>query len=493
MAGLKGIGSARDYLIMTTTRRFIQIALAALLPATPLPAQSAAAPALVLTGATLIDGTDRPPRANATVVVRNGWITAVGDQFTVPVPRGAKVVDLRGKYLLPGFIDMHAHLAIAPWVIDSSGGKRELRFPYDEAATREVTRSQLAFGITAARNPAGPTNESVSLRNRQRIGELEGPRLFTAGWPLDRVAMADRGVAVATPEAARAEVRRQAVAGVDYIKLYAGLGPAEVRAGIDEAHRLGIRAIGHLWQTSWTDAAVAGIDGIVHIAPGAAALLPAASREEYTKGVHGSQFMFDWFKYVDFDGPEIKAMLDALTAGRVTIDPTLVAFEMIARSNDSMYAHESRAWTPPSLAGQLSGERLLTLGWTPADFTSAQEQFHRMLAFTKRLHDAGVVLTAGTDAANPWFFPRELELFVEAGISSAEVLRIATRNGAMSLGMISEFGTVEPGKRADLVVLGADPIADIRNTRRVEWVVQGGHLAPAASFRPERLRTPPYH
>ena len=111
-----------------------------------------------------------------------------------------------------------------------------------------------------------------------------------------------------------------------------------------------------------------------------------------------------------------------------------------------------------------------------------------MLAFARHLHEAGVTLTVGTDAANGWYFHRELELLVEAGIPAAEVLRMATRNGAISLGAISEFGTVEPGKRADLVVLGADPLADIRNTRTVEQVLQGGRLAPAHSWLPTRLR-----
>lgn len=452
----------------------------------PLAAQ-AAPPVLVLTGATLIDGTDHAPRPNAAVVIRNGWITAVEDAATLVIPKGARVVDLHGKYLLPGFIDMHSHLSIGPWVMDSTGGRRQLKYQYDEAAALEASRTQLAFGVTTVRNPAGPTAESVGLRNRLRTGEIAGPRLFTAGWPLDRFATVGAPT-VNSPEAARAEVRSQAAAGVDYVKLYAGLGPAESRAAIDEAHRLGVRAIGHLWQTSWTDAALAGIDGIVHISPGAANLLPDSSRARYTRSVRGTQFMFDWFKYVDLAGPEIAAMDRALVEHRVTIDPTLVAFEMIAWSNDSAYSAAAQPFEPPSLKCTMTGPALLTTGWAAADFASAREQFKGMLAFARHLHEAGVTLTVGTDAANGWYFHRELELLVRAGIPAAEVLRMATRNGAISLGAISEFGTVEPGKRADLVVLGADPLADIRNTRTVEQVVQGGRLAPARSWLPARLR-----
>lgn len=453
------------------------------LAAQPAPTRS---PVLVLRGATLIDGTDRPPIPNATVVIRGGWIVAAGPTGATPIPPRAKVVDVSGRYLLPGFIDMHAHLAIAGWEIDSSGGRRTLRFPYDEAATQEVSRSQLGFGITTVRNPAGPTAESVSLRNRVRTGELAGPRIITAGWPLDRVALPDRGVATTTEAEVRAEVRHQRDAGVDFVKLYAGLDPPLIRAGIDEAHRLGMKAVGHLWKTTWTEAAEAGIDGIVHISPGATDLLAPDRRAEYDKSIRGAQFMFEWFRYADLDGPEIKAMIAAMVAHRVNIDPTIVAFEAIARANDSTYLPESRRLDPPSIARKMSGAQILTFGWKPADFDSAKATMPRMLALAKRLFDAGVLMTVGTDAANPWFYGRELELLVAAGIPPADVLRMATRNGAMALGRSSDLGTVEPGKLADLVILSADPLADVGNSRRVEWVVQEGRLTRAKSWLPAR-------
>jgi imidazolonepropionase-like amidohydrolase len=116
-----------------------------------------------------------------------------------------------------------------------------------------------------------------------------------------------------------------------------------------------------------------------------------------------------------------------------------------------------------------------------------------VLTYTKYLFDAGVQLTAGTDMANPWTVPgasfhRELELLASAGIPTLQVLRIATRNGARSLGIESDVGTVAPGKVADLVLLSADPIADIRNTRKIAWVMQGGRLARPADLLPPRLR-----
>ena len=293
-----------------------------------------------------------------------------------------------------------------------------------------------------------------------------------------------------TPEEARAAVARQAALGVDLIKVYHTLDSAQIRAAVDEAHKLGLPVIGHLWRTSWTDAVEAGIDGITHIIVNNEKLLPEARRTEYVKSIHGGQFMFDWFKYADFDGPEIKTMIDALVSHRVTIDPTLIAFEFTAWVNDSThYPPESNLYVPPSIVAKAKATAAVSIGsWSAEEHASARRQFVRMQELTRRLFQAGVVLTVGTDAANPWTYHHELELLAGAGIPNADVLRMATRNGAISLRRASEFGTVEPGKRADLVVLDADPIADIKNTRRIAWVIQDGRMARPETYLPARLR-----
>ncbi len=466
-----------------------RVAAAAALSGTLAAGLSAQSRITVLRNATVIDGTERPAAARTSVVIRNGWITAVTPDSALVVPRGARVVDLTGRYLVPGFIEMHGHLAIAAWEVDSSGPTPVLRFPYDEASTRELTRSQLAFGITTVRNPAGPTDKTVSLRNRVRWGELTGPRIVTAGAPLDRPGPNTAMDAVTTEAEVRAAVRRQAEAGVDLIKVYSGLDSAQVRAAIDEAHRLGLRVIGHLWRTSWTDAANDGIDGITHIIVNNEALLPPGRRAAFVKSIRGGQFMFDWFLEADFDGPEIREMIGALTAHHVSIDPTLVAFESTAWSADSaFYPAESDRFVPPAILAKTRDAGRGLRGWADSDYVRAQRAFPLMLELARRLHDAGVPLTAGTDAANPWMYHRELELLARAGLSNAEVLRAATRNGAMALGLISELGTIEVGKRADLVALDADPLADIRNTRRIAWVIQDGRPARPSAFLPARLR-----
>ena len=448
----------------------------------------AAAQVTVLRGATLIDGTERPPLANSAVVVKNGWITAVGPSAEIKVPAGARVVDLKGKYLLPGFIEMHGHVAIGAWEIDSSGPKRKLVYAYDDIASQELTKSQLAFGITTVRNPAAPTTAGVDLRNRVRRGELVGPRIFTSGSPLDSPSANTAIDPVASPADARAAVAAQAAAGVDFIKLYSGLTADQVAAAVDEAHKLGLKAVGHLWKTSWTDAANARIDGITHIIVNNEMLLPPSKREEYAKA-GPSLGMYEWFRYADFDGPEIQGMLKALVTNRVTIDPTLVAFEGTAWFDDpEFYGKEADTFVPPTFLAKWNMMNSLR-GWSADDYKRARANFPKMQELARRLHEAGVPLTVGVDHANPWMFHRELELLSGAGIPNAAVIRMATRNGAIGLGLTSEIGTVEVGKRADMVVLSADPIADIKNSRQIESVIFGGALKPARAYLPPRLQS----
>jgi imidazolonepropionase-like amidohydrolase len=134
------------------------------------------------------------------------------------------------------------------------------------------------------------------------------------------------------------------------------------------------------------------------------------------------------------------------------------------------------------------GEFTLTSGWTRSDYDSARAVWPKVLQFEKLLYDRGVLITAGTDANNPWTAPgasfhHELEMLVSAGIPAAQVVRIATQNGAEALGIVDRVGTVEPGKRADLVLLRADPIADIRNTRAIAMVMLNGRTVDLAPSR----------
>ena len=444
----------------------------------------------VIRDVTVIDGPRSAPRLHQDVTIDGRRIASVSAR-RAPVARGARVIDGRGKYLLPGFIDMHAHVAFGPVSLRTVNGMPEMRLAYDHAASRATLRTLLAFGVTTVRNPGGPLAQAVALRDSLEHGLIEGPRVRTAGEAIDQFSAPGIAVAASTPEAVRAEVDRQAAAGVDYVKLYAGLTAPLVRAGVGEARARGVKAITHTMMTSWTDAANAGIHGIVHVVPGSPQLIRPDQRAGYFATMRGTQFMAQWFAFADLDSPEIREMTDALVRNGTWLDLTLVTFDRMFRGNQTeVIEGPDLRYAAPAMRESWK-DMQLTLGWSDADFASAVAQWPRVEAFVRHLYAAGVRLTIGTDANNPWTppgisFHRELELHVKAGIPPAEVLRMATLAGAQSLGMEGEIGTVEAGKRADLVLLDADPLADIRNTQRIGVVFRGG-----VPWRPAQLLDAP--
>ena len=274
-----------------TRVRFLLLLAAPCLAVAPLNAQRVVA----IRGATVIDGTGALPRPDQTIVVKGERILAVGPNASIAIPAGARVIDGQGRYVIPGLIDMHAHYGLGTVTVDTTpkGVTIGMHVAPDVAGAVEAFQTLLAFGVTTIRNPGGPLPLMVALRDSVRLGFLKGPRIFTAGDVIDATGSEGLTVGVKSEADMRREVARQAALGVDYVKLYAGLGPAYIRAGIDEAHQRGVRAIAHLFLTSWTDAANAGIDGIVHIVPGSPLLLPPDRRQEFQRRFRGTQFMIE--------------------------------------------------------------------------------------------------------------------------------------------------------------------------------------------------------
>jgi imidazolonepropionase-like amidohydrolase len=438
----------------------------------------------------VIDGTGTPARAGQSVLVVGGRIAAAGPNGTVPAPADAETLDGTGKWLIPGLIDMHAHVTLGP-VIGMAAGK-----PVHHRDTSVVSRSLralLAYGVTTIRDP-GAAHAELAVRVRDSVarGELTGPRIVTAGEVVDASEFPGLVVTVRTEDEMRAEVRRQAAIGVDYVKLYASLPPSLIRAGVEEAHAQGVKAVAHLFATSWTQAANAGIDAIVHSVPSSPVLLPPAGRAAFLSNIaRNGRFMIQWFEYYDPASAEADSMIRALVEHRVVHDPTLAVFEAMVWGDDPRITENpALQYVAPSLLDNWrSGEFLLSLGFSPTDYASSKMAWPAVLRFVKQLYDRGVFLVAGTDANNPWVVPgeslhRELELLVEAGIPPLAALRIATRNGAEALGILDETGTVEVGKRADLVLLDGDPAGSISQTRRIMWVMQNGRRWAPAELLP---------
>jgi imidazolonepropionase-like amidohydrolase len=394
--------------------------------------------AVILEGATLIDGTGALPKPNTTIVIDGNRIVFVSNNTAYNFDlnfSAANSVNLTGKYIIPGLFDMHAHVASV------------LKDSYNQSESEYALRMLLIHGITTIRNPGGPTEQSVTLRDNVSEGRIVGPQIFTAGQLLNtpQIPVPFVEKRVQTEQDVRQEVRTQVVAGVDYIKLYVGLTPDLVKAAIDEAHFYRKKVIGHLYMTSWTDAANLGIDALTHGVPVSPFLLSEADQQKFLEsGDHPFNHLL-WLDLVDLNGPGINNMISALVNNDIPVDPTLDIYEIITKEPQHQYL------------------------WP------------KVLQLTKTLYDNGVTILSGTDIPNFDLVPgaslhHELEILVEAGISPLEVIKIATRNGAQALGIEEDVGTIESGKQADMVILSDNPINEISNTKKIEAVINNGQL-----------------
>lgn len=436
---------------------------------------------------TVIDGTGTQPQPDMTVAVENGRITYVGPTAKQGPFVGSRTIDGRNRFLLPGLIDTHAHVTYLDWV----GPTDASTAVYNERVSRATLELLLAFGITTVRNPGGPTRDATALRDRVAAGQIPGPTILTAGYVLNRARRFD-GLTrpVSNEDDVRREVTGQAAARVDFVKVYSNMPPNLVGSVIREAHKRGLRVIGHLQATSWTAAARLGIDGICHGASWAVEELPPDQREAYLRAVEQLGAMrarLEWLDDVQVEGPEIATMIQELARRRIPVDPTLMAYATKFKGSDTQFLESPDLALAPAAMRSSFASLSLVRDWTPQDFERGRHSWRKMEALVRAYSRGGVLLTAGSDEPNPWVVPgpslhTELELLVEAGLSPLEVLTIATRNGAESLGILKDEGTVSVGKRADLIVVDQDPTKDIRNTRAISLVIARGRV-----LRPSEL------
>ena len=219
-----------------------------------------------------------------------------------------------------------------------------------------------------------------------------------------------------------------------------------------------------------------GIDFIAHAAPWAPEYLDPAARATYQPDMFGRVY---WLEHLDLNSAAVQEMIAALVEHHVSVDPTLMAFRTKFWGDDPRYiANPRRDAAPPKLWAGFA-RRSNTADWTPDQYRAARAQWPKLLALVKLMYDRGVLLTAGTDTPFPWILPgvsfhEELRLLADAGIPTAAVLRMATINAGVALKQ--NIGSIEPGKEADLVVLGANPLEALENTERIEVVMKAGRI-----------------
>jgi len=431
---------------------------------------------IVFKGATLIIGDGSEPIEKSVVIIENDKIISVGVLGETKIPKGAKMIDLKDRWIIPGLMDLHFHI------------KDQNQLP--------ALKTLLQFGVTTFRNTESTPEFGVELREKLAKEEIQGPRMITAGELIDLAGAFWSGkpncVDVATPEEMRTAVRKQAELGVDYIKFYAHLEPSLIEAGIREAKTLGLKTIGHLGKTGWGQAAEMGIDAVTHSGTTAPTweLVPTQQQSRFKdffaphqKPEFDHTLFGAWLDIIDLDGPEMEQMISSIVENNVEVNPTLDIVEVMFWGDDpnirEIYQPD---FAPANLRDKWrEGPHPYTSSWPEKSLTEAKEVFRINQEIVRRLHEAGALITTGTDFPLPWITPgvalhREMQLINDSGVPAKDVLTIATRNGAEALGILADVGTIEIGKQADLVILMADPLKDIRNTREIEKVYLGGNL-----------------
>ena len=407
---------------------------------------------LAIVGGTLIDGTGASPVPDAAVVIRNGRIVAVGPSSKVKIPRHAQVVDAHGKTILPGLWDMHAHFEQVEW-----------------------GPIYLAAGVTTVRDCGNEFEFITAVRDAIAQGQGLGPRLLLAGI-VDGTGTYTIGVErVDTPEQARMWTDRYRAAGFQQMKIYSSVKLEELKVVANEAHRLGMTVTGHVpeglnaYQT--IEAGQDQINHIGYVADIMRAPLPEnASRFDRVKAAAN----------IDLNSAEAQKALAFLKEHRTVVDPTIALSEFFTATT----AKPPASFEPgvnkvaPELAEQLTDVE------PPSDRSEMIEKvFEKELAIVGALHRAGIPVVAGTDQTVPGYsLHREIELYVQAGFTPMEAIQAATIVPARAMGLEKESGTIEKGKRGDLILIDGNPLEDIRNTRNVEYAISKGIMFHAAEL-----------
>ena len=411
---------------------------------------------IAFTHVTVIDGTDSLPRRNFTVIVRGNRISAVGPAPLTRVPAGARVIDGRGKYLIPGLWDMHVHT--------------------DVPEARRVLPLYVANGVTGVRDMAGSWEHLTGFRADIQAGRLWGPRIIASGPYLDGNDQPIPHYRVRSPAEATAAVDTLARLGVDFIKLHTGLTRETFFAAARAARDHHLPFAGHVPRVvGAADASDSGIASIEHLLAIPTPCTPAESLAlEPRYPIQGALG-----RCSSADPAPLHAKL-ARNGTRVT--PTFTAQYEVALWPMRSLPGDSLAHYLPDTLRRYTAAIFPMPDSIPLGADSVgRAVFAKRLKLVGALHRAGVIVLPGTDAPlrnSPPGFGLHFELawLAESGLSPWRVLVAATLEPARFLGMQDSLGTIAVSKLADLVLLDADPLANIRNTRRVNAVVANGHL-----------------
>jgi len=428
------------------------------------------------------------PIPDQTVLIQKQRIAAVGPADTLGIPRAARIVDGRGKFLIPGLVDMHVHLTAA----GEPDGSRRFMMPL-----------LLANGITTVRDMGGYLESLIPLRKEINDGKRLGPRIFYAGPYLDGSPPSFQpSFVVLNRTQASEDVRQLVERGVDFIKVQSTLSREAYFAIAEAAQRERMVFVGHVPdRVTAAEAVDAGQHSIEHLTN----VLRGCSRDEqglmreqfYTPSSQGTPEqahvrVVRWQRKMleSYSQPTADVLLSKFVANHVWQTPTLVLLKSNAfPSLEAAVAHEDREkYIPRGILAVWREARALQMRFvTPAESELREQLFGKSVSLVRQMQRSGVHVLAGTDSPAPYVLPgfalhEELAMLVDAGLSPIEALQAATRNAGEFLATTKDSGTIASGNYADLVLLDANPLDDIHNTQRIRAVVVHGQILERAAL-----------
>ena len=427
---------------------------------------------LIVQGGKLIDGTGRAPVENSVIVIQASRFQAVGRSGDVSIPAGAEVIDVRGKTVLPGFIDGHGHLE------DFHG---EL---------------YLHLGITTCANIELYQDGPWTLAQKQgtALGKIRGPRIWMSGRAIGGVSTghdafgsrtARDNIIVTTQDEVCRAVQRKKEIGCDILKVNEFLSMDLVKVAVDEAHRLDMPVAAHSWDV--VGSANAGVDAIEHIwSVGYSSIPYAPARrklaEDRLGGVIDQELAGAYYQTENYD-----AVIGAMVEHQVAWTPTIAKWLRPLSSNAERFRkreneilNDPNADLPAAVRAVTdnSYEKLLKR-YTPAQRDQAKVGYEKAKEFIRRFVEAGGILKEGSDPPRGMaalLMHQALAMDVEAGVPAMKAIQAATLNVARTFKKDKDYGSVEPGKVADLSIVEGDPLQDIWMTQNVKTVIMDGKV-----------------
>jgi imidazolonepropionase-like amidohydrolase len=423
--------------------------------------------AIAITHVAVIDPAAGTAQRDMIVVIEGDRISAVGKSGDTAVPDGARVVDGTGKFLIPGLWDMHVHIAgpayLPLFIANGVTGVRDLHSFFPEA--------------------------TLKMRDDIRAGKTLGPRIVAAGALVDgEKPLWPGAVEAKNAEEGRAAVQSLKKRGADFIKVYTKLSRPAYLAIVEEAKKEGLTFAGHVPESmSAAEASDLGQKSMEHLY----GFFRACSADEEklrdeelaalakvdNAGLRPIMVRTQVKALDGYSEEKAKALFARFVKNQTWQDPTLTVLRAISSLDDEKFTNDPRVKYMPAYVKTAWNPKL------PAEFLADLKRLYKKsVEATAAMHQAGVPLLAGTDTTNPYCFPGfslhdELTLLVDgAKLTPFEALRCATSNPAKFLGLEKDLGTIEKGKLADLVLLDADPLADIKNTQKIAAVVANGKL-----------------